>query len=185
MIRYYKNIENFSNSIYGQNAKKPGKNIDITINCNGGGDRDETAAFRATKTNTFSIEANTPYKIFFQNEQFDIGNIYNVNTSTLVPREEGVYYVSGLISFFPDDTEIDYRVRVEIRVNGETVAADNDFFGPLAGGLLRLNVIQTSTILNLQAGDLVEIFVTSSTSGQVEADVPINGLSTRFEAAKF
>lgn len=71
---------------------------------------------------------------------------------------------------------------VEIRVNGNpAVAIDNDFFGR---GLNFANVVNVSTILQLEAGDRVEIFAQSSTSGIIRAND--NGVvSTHFEAARF
>ncbi|MBM7618491.1 hypothetical protein JOC95_000333 [Bacillus tianshenii] len=81
-------------------------------------------------------------KVLFQTEQFDIGNIYNAGTSTFVPLKAGVYLVAGTVTLLPDSTTTEYRVRVEIHVNGVSVAADNDYWGEIdQAGVLFVNAI--------------------------------------------
>jgi 6-phosphofructokinase len=157
------------------------RGITIIVNCGGNGNNEETAAFRAVNNQDQRIDAVGGFdKVLFQNEQFDIGNIYNANNSTFVPRKDGVYYVAGTVSFLPDSTTEGYRVRVEIRVNGVSVAADNDYWGEIDQPFLFVNAINVSTILKLEAGDLVEVFITSTTPGVILTNVP--DFSTRFEA---
>lgn len=164
--------------------------IKINVNCDGkgkgkgNGGHDETAAFRAVSNRDQRVAVVDDFnKVLFQNEQFDIGNIYNAATSTFVPLEEGVYSVAGTVTFLPDSTTTEYRVRVEIHVNGVSVAADNDFWGEIdQAGVRFVNAINVSTILQLEPGDIVEVFVTSTTPGFILADAP--SFSTRFEAAK-
>lgn len=157
------------------------KGITVNVNCGRNEDQDETAAFRAVNNQEQRIdEVGVFDKVLFQTEQFDIGNIYNANNSTFVPRKDGVYYVAGTVSFLPDNTTEDYRVRVEIRVNGVSVAADNDYWGEIDQPFLFVNAINVSTILQLEAGDLVEVFITSTTPGVIQTNVP--DFSTRFEA---
>ncbi|KMJ59072.1 hypothetical protein AB685_08380 [Bacillus sp. LL01] len=164
-------------------SKKDGKDINIIVKCGDGNGEQELAAFRAVNNALQRVDVPDEfYKVLFQEEQFDIGGIYNANTSTFVPREDGVYYVAGTVTFFPDNTEDPYRVRVEIRVNGVSVAADNDYWGE---GFL-VNAINVATILQLEAGDLVEIFLTSTTPGVIEQNSTEQQVySTRFEASKF
>ena len=167
-------------------ASKCKTDINIKVKCNDGNDdgNRETDAFRAVNTETQTIEEiDTFYKVLFQEEQFDIGDIYNSNNSTFVPRRSGVYYVAGTVTFLADDTTVPYRVRVEIRVNGVSVAADNDYWAEIDDQFLYVNAINVNTILQLEAGDLVEVFITSTTPGTIEANTP--DLSTRFEAARF
>lgn len=164
--------------------------VKINVNCdgkengNGNGDHEETAAFRAVNNQDQRVAVvDDFYKVLFQEEQFDIGNIYNAATSTFVPLQAGVYSVAGTVTFLPDSTTTEYRVRVEIHVNGVSVAADNDYWGDIdVTGVRFVNAINVSTILQLQAGDLVEVFVTSTTPGVILTDTP--SFSTRFEAAK-
>ncbi|UAL47105.1 hypothetical protein K7887_19985 [Sutcliffiella horikoshii] len=161
-------------------------NVNINVKCNdenGDGNR-ETDAFRAVNTSNQTIEEiDTFYKVLFQEEQFDNGDIYNSNNSTFVPRRSGVYYVAGTVTFLADDGTIPYRVRVEIRVNGESVAADNDYWAEIDDRFLYVNAINVNTILQLEAGDLVEVFLTSTTPGFINENTP--DFSTRFEAALF
>ncbi|WP_198317053.1 hypothetical protein [Sutcliffiella horikoshii] len=156
-------------------------NKTIKINCGGERPERETAAFRAVSSEIQRIEeADTFYKVLFQEEEFDFGNIYNANNSTFVPRRSGVYYVAGTVTFVPDAQELAYRVRVEIRVNGVSVAADNDYWGEFSPFV---NAVNVNTVLQLEGGDLVEVFVTSTTPGRLTENAP--SFSTRFEAAEF
>ncbi|WP_223701190.1 hypothetical protein [Sutcliffiella deserti] len=174
---HYKNQESYTN----HHHKKCDPKININVNCSDNGDHDETIAFRAVNNLQQRIdEIDVFEKVLFQNEQFDIGNVYNSNNSTFVPREDGVYYVAGTVSFLPDSTTEDYRVRVEIRVNGFSVAADNDYWGEINQQFVYVNAINVSTILQLEAGDLVEVFITSTTPGTILINEP--SFSTRFEA---
>ncbi|MFC5986884.1 C1q-like domain-containing protein [Marinicrinis lubricantis] len=137
-----------------------------------------TSAFRAVNTTSaIPVAANTPVKVLFPNEQFDLANEYNPANSTFTPSRRGVYSILGTIAFNPTNPNVNYRARVEIRVNGApAVAIDNDFFGPSNF----INVVTVSTILQLQAGDRVEVFAESNTAGSIAADT-----DTRFEAARF
>ncbi len=75
-----------------------------------------------------NVPANTFVKVLFQNEQFDLANEYNPATSIFTPKTKGVYSIIGTIGFFPNDPTLNYRARVEIRVNGNAaIAIDNDF----------------------------------------------------------
>ncbi|PDY15550.1 ABC transporter permease, partial [Bacillus cereus] len=81
-------------------------------------------------------------------------------TSTFMPKTRGVYSVLGNITFSPNDINVNYRARVEIRVNGNTaIAIDNDYFGT---GVFVNNDVSVTSILQLEAGDVVEIFAESS-----------------------
>lgn len=183
MACFYKYSPNNQTTNHVQKCKT---DINIKVKCdNGNGDGDrETDAFRAVSTDTQPIaELDTFYKVLFQEEQFDIGDIYNSTNSTFVPRRSGVYYVAGTVTFIADDGTVPYRVRVEIRVNGESVAADNDFWAEIDNRFRYVNAINVNTILQLEAGDLVEVFLTSTTPGIINENTP--EFSTRFEAARF
>lgn len=139
------------------------------------------SAFRAVSNANQIVPANTFVKVNYQRKQFDLANEYNPGTSTFSPKKNGVYLISATISFTPNNTNINYRVRIEIRVNGRpAIAIDNDFFGPINIG----NVANVSTILNLKAKDKVEVFATSSTAGFINANID-GSTSTHFEAARF
>ena len=136
------------------------------------------STFRARNTVNQNVPANTFVKVLFQNEQFDLANEYNPATSIFMPKTKGVYSIIGTIGFFPNDTNLNYRARVEIRVNGNAaIAIDNDFFGPIGFG----NVVSVSTIIQLNAGDTVEIYAQSSIDGVLS---PLED-GSHFEAARF
>ncbi|KXY80401.1 ABC transporter permease [Bacillus anthracis] len=136
------------------------------------------SAFRARNTVNQPVPANTFVKVLFQNEQFDLANEYNPTTSIFIPKTKGVYSVIGTIGFFPNDSSLNYRARVEIRVNGNAaIAIDNDFFGPIGFG----NVVSVSTIIQLHAGDQVEVYAQSSIDGVLSPSED----GSHFEAARF
>ncbi|WP_144649573.1 C1q-like domain-containing protein [Bacillus cereus] len=136
------------------------------------------SAFRARNTVNQAVPANTFVKVLFQNEQFDLANEYDAATSIFIPKTKGVYSIIGTIGFFPNDPSLNYRARVEIRVNGNAaIAIDNDFFGPISFG----NVVSVSTIIQLNEGDQVEIYAQSSIDGFLS---PLED-GAHFEAARF
>ncbi|PEM86825.1 ABC transporter permease [Bacillus wiedmannii] len=136
------------------------------------------SAFRAVSTVNQNVPANTFVKVLFQNEQFDLANEYNPATSIFIPKTRGVYSVIGTIAFIPNNLNTNYRARVEIRVNGNSaIAIDNDFFGPINFA----NVVAVSSIIQLNAGDVVEVFAQSSVAGVISTVEN----STHFEAARF
>ncbi|MEH7466072.1 hypothetical protein V7195_06095, partial [Priestia megaterium] len=94
-------------------------------------------------------------------------------------KKDGVYSIIATIGFSPNDQMLDYRTRIEIRVNGTTaIAIDNDFFG---GNTPFVNAVSVSTIYNLEAGDRVEVFVQSSIAGTIVTSED----GSHFEAARF
>lgn len=94
-------------------------------------------------------------------------------------KKDGVYSLVATIGFLPNDTTVDYRARVEIRVNGTAVIAiDNDFFG---GNTIFVNVVSVSTIYNLEKGDRVEVFAESNVDGTIVTTENVS----HFEAERF
>ncbi|TYS67647.1 hypothetical protein FZC76_13815 [Sutcliffiella horikoshii] len=173
--------KNDSGTTFYPNQKKNSKDITINVKCGDSGRDRMNPAFRALKTDVQPLEANVSRKITFEKEQFDIGNIYNSTNSTFVPRESGVYYVAASFTFEPNEN-VPYRTRIDIVVNGVTVQVDNDYWNQLDN----LNVVSVSGVLQLQAGDLVEIFGQSTTNGFIEPDVEIPNFaySSNFDAFK-
>jgi hypothetical protein len=138
------------------------------------------SAFRAINTTIRQpAAADTFIKIVFPTVQFDLAGEYDPASSTFIPSRKGVYLVIGNVEFQPEDPNVNYRTRVEIRINGTpAVAIDNDFFG---AGTPFLNIVAVSTIVMLRAGDHVEVFATSNEPGTFFSNE--DGL--RFEAARF
>ncbi|MGX5568747.1 hypothetical protein ACWKT7_23870 [Bacillus toyonensis] len=180
--KYCNEYKKKSHDCYRKSSQCDGKYV--KVNCCGNKKEElvRASAFRAVNTVNQPILANTSVKVLFQNEQFDLANEYNPVTSTFMPKTRGVYSVLGNITFSPNDINVNYRARVEIRVNGNTaIAIDNDYFGT---GVFFNNDVSVTSILQLEAGDVVEIFAESSIDGVIVQNV--NGLNTvHFEAARF
>jgi len=134
------------------------------------------SAFRAVNNTTQQIvTADTlVVPVLYPTEIFDLNNEYEPVTSTYTPKQDGVYSIIASVNFFPDIFPSNYRVLIYIQINGNPVVADNDFFGEIKNG----DVTSVSAILQLTAGDEVNVAVVSSTNG-VFRPSPMN-----FEAAR-
>jgi hypothetical protein len=127
------------------------------------------SAFRAINPTSIPVPtANTHVKVLFPNEQFDLANEYNPMTSTFTAKTDGVYsFVSGVI-FQATDSDVDYQVTLQFIINGSgDVDVNTDFTGFDATFSAAL---QVSDILQLKAGDRVEVLVLSTTPGIILAD---------------
>ncbi|MGN4289687.1 C1q-like domain-containing protein [Bacillus cereus group sp. MYBK87-2] len=159
--------------------------VNVKVNCCSDDKKDKVvrvSAFRAASVAAQNAPANTEIKVLFQNEQFDLANEYNPVTSTFIPAKKGVYSINTTVTFDPVDNNVNYRALVRIFVNGvPTDAADNDFFGASAFS----NLVNVSTILQLQAGDRVEVFAQGNVNGMINANNIAIANATHFEAARF
>lgn len=122
-------------------------------------------------------------KIPFPDVQFDLCGEYDPVNSVFIPRTSGVYSINSFIAVNPLNTSVNYAIALIIMVNDKltpNTPIDNDFFGTKVA---RTNGTAVSAILNLKAGDRVEIFATASTPGFIES---LSFESTAsFEAARF
>lgn len=157
--------------------------IEINVNCSEC-KKDEKkenirlSAFRAVNTATsIPVPANTNVKVLYSNEQYDLANEYNTAASTFIPAKKGIYSIIASVGFIPNNVVNPYRVLLAIRVNGVDVARDNDFFSTINFR----NDVTVSTNIQLNAGDIVEIFVQSSVVGSIGTEAA----SSRFEATRF
>lgn len=124
-----------------------------------------------------NVPANTFVKVLFQNEQFDLANEYNPATSIFTPKTKGVYSIIGTIGFFPNDPTLNYRARVEIRVNGNAaIAIDNDFWSNKFWKCRKC-----FDDCSIECRDEVEIYAQSSIDGVLS---PLED-GAHFEAARF
>jgi hypothetical protein len=146
------------------------------------GIRSNPSAFRAVNlTDEQMVTANTPvFPVLYPDEVFDLNNEYNPDTSTFIPKQDGIYSIIGSVSFFPNNISINYRVVINIRVNEIPVVTDNAFFGanPVPTG----DQASVSAILQLEAGDEVNISVFITTDGILMAEPEPRGM--HFEAAR-
>jgi len=136
------------------------------------------SAFSANTNGSFNQPLDgTLTKVFFQNEIFDLADEYDPSTSVFTPKHSGVYLLNPYLVFTPNNINVNYQVRVQIRVNGTTIVADDEFTG---GGSFFALATGVTSIVHLNAGDRVEVFASSTVQGVISP-----GVSTRFEGARF
>ncbi|PPA70342.1 C1q-like domain-containing protein [Jeotgalibacillus proteolyticus] len=141
--------------------------------------KSKPSAFRAVSGADQRVEANEQTKVLFEAINFDLDEEYQPVQSVFVPKEDGIYVISSTFSFQPDVTDENYRTRIQIQKNGDpAVDGDNDFWGT---GVDFKNAVQTSSILELEAGDRVEIFAQSTLAGFIKINQP--GLSITYFSA--
>ena len=131
-------------------------------------DKIKKSAFRALKNTPTQIPVvNTNVKVSFTDEQFDLNNEYNSNTSTFVAKTSGVYLFTGTLIFSPNNIIPSYQFGVQLAVDGVVTDVDLDFTGFFAQFE---GVVDISEILWLNAGQTVEIYSFSSTPGTLIAE---------------
>lgn len=121
--------------------------------------------------------ANTFVKVFFPNELFDVRNEYDQTTSTFIAQRSGIYYFTAAVIFSPTNTNVDYEVTLQFRKNGAGEDVESDYIGFNAAFA---GVIEVNDVIQLNAGDQVDVLVLSTTPGVVIADSRV-----RFAAARF
>ncbi|MFA2830804.1 hypothetical protein AB1I80_10785 [Bacillus paranthracis] len=170
---------------YEKTEEKPCVNVKVDCCCDEKkNNRVRESAFRAVNNTPQDIAARTIEKVLFQTEQFDLAGEYNPNTSTFTPATDGVYLLIATASFVIEP--VNRSAFIGIRVNGVMIAAsDNDFYGET---FFNANAVSVNTILRLNAGDQVDVVVTSSVAGSIglnNMNPNSSNLSTHFEAARF
>ncbi|MRC18217.1 hypothetical protein GH866_21650 [Bacillus thuringiensis] len=134
------------------------------------------SAFRAFKSTDQSVTANTLSIVTFETTQFDLNGEYD-GVSTFIPQQDGVYLIITTIIFSPTDDTLNYVTEVFITVNSTLIAGDDSFFGGNTG---LLNAVTVSTIVQLNAGDMVQVQAGSTIDGAIASP-----LLTNFQAARF
>ncbi|WP_277996805.1 exosporium leader peptide [Bacillus cereus] len=134
------------------------------------------SAFRAFKSTDQSVIANTLSIVTFETTQFDLNGEYD-GVSTFIPQQDGVYLIITTIIFSPTDDTLNYVTEVFITVNSTLIAGDDSFFGGNTG---LLNAVTVSTIVQLNAGDMVQVQAGSTIDGAIASP-----LLTNFQAARF
>ncbi|MCE9757464.1 exosporium leader peptide-containing protein [Bacillus cereus] len=134
------------------------------------------SAFRAFKSTDQSVTANTLSIVTFETTQFDLNGEYD-GVSTFIPQQDGVYLIITTIIFSPTDDTLNYVTEVFITVNSALIAGDDSFFGGNTG---LLNAVTVSTIVQLNAGDMVQVQAGSTIDGVIASP-----LLTNFQAARF
>ena len=135
----------------------------------------KVSAFKAVKDLFQFILGSTPNQVIYPVEVFDSNNEYNPDTSTFVPKSNGIYTFTASI-FLPIYTGTPYSAFVGIRVNGEIVAGNQETItSPNA-------IVATSSHLETRRGDEVQVVASSPSGATIEIEV--NPIATRFEGAK-
>ncbi|MCY8722702.1 hypothetical protein MOD87_14045 [Bacillus inaquosorum] len=119
-----------------------------------------------------SVAANAASGVLFQNEQFDLANEYNPDTSTFSPRTAGVYSLNASVEFQANEN-VDFNLEVVFLVNQDVVGGNNE---TQAGNLPAVAITE---ILQLNAGDTVTVAVRSTAAGTIQETT-----RTRFAAAR-
>ncbi|MDX8363385.1 hypothetical protein [Cytobacillus sp. IB215316] len=140
---------------------------------------DPQSAFRA-ENNTADQDITGTVSVFmnYPNEIFDLNNEYDPSTSTFTPSQSGVYSICANVNFIPDDPAINHSTNMDILVNASRVARTSSAY---LGGVIVNHPSNLCTIVQLQAGDIVEVTFRSSVDGIIVS----SGEGTNFEAARF
>jgi hypothetical protein len=130
------------------------------------------SAFRAVRNTPQPLTAGDQ-QIIYTDEQLDTNNEYDPATGKFTPQQDGIYFIIASVGFKPAGETGEYSVNLGILVNSNTAAQDFEF-SPGSDA-----AISVSTILPLQADDVVDVFIRSPEG----ATDPIGNI-TRFEGAR-
>lgn len=137
------------------------------------------SAFRALLTFNQPITAFTPTPVRFSNEEFDLNNEYDL--VAFVPAQDGVYSVEASVIFSRTNANLPAQASLNILVNNVIRASSLEVIPGVSGA----NSVKTSMIIELQAGDRVEVVFTSSQDGTIFQSSPFSSVGSVFEAARF
>ncbi|MDI6679742.1 ABC transporter permease [Bacillus wiedmannii] len=159
------------------------KQINVKVDCCCGNKTDlsvRASGFKAISNVDQRINANAIVDVLFQMEQFDYDNEYNPATSTFTAKTAGLYIFNPSIVFVPDNQVIPFSIVLALFVNNELITrgADTEYYEsspPFVGF-----VVKDTVIVQLNAGDQVEIRIFSPQPGVLEA-----GVNTSFSAGRF
>lgn len=166
-------------------SKEIVQNINVNVNCcDNKKESVRPSAFKAVnETAEQDVTANIPvFPVLYPDPIFDLNNEYDPMTSTFTPKQDGIYLIIASIGFFPEDETLNYRLVLNIRVNTIPVVSDSEFFGevPLPIG----DIVTVSGILQLNAGDDVQISLFPSVNGSITPEPDSTRLTIHFEAAR-
>ncbi|KAB2492940.1 hypothetical protein F8155_15210 [Priestia endophytica] len=133
------------------------------------------SAFRAiNNTANQFLPANAASQVLFQNEQFDLANEYNPNTSTFIPQMGGVYSLTASVEFQPN-TIGEFTLEMVFLINSDVIEGRNSetFTGNIPA------ILTTTEMLQLNAGDQVQVAMRSTAAGAIQASP-----STHFAAVR-
>jgi len=162
--------------------------INVNVNCGGKNCPEDScdcteSAFRAISQQNQPIVNGG--QVFYPVVEYDLNDEYDAETSTFIPKQDGIYSFTASLAFVPprNVTPVNYSADIAIRVNGEYVLAGQsyqgqDFFFTL------VKVTTVSGIILLNAGDEVDVqfFISPLT---LNGFIDPRPWATHFEAARF
>lgn len=142
------------------------------------GTSDPQSAFRAIKEISQFVEGGFN-DVDFPIQQFDLNEEYEPNTSTFIPKQDGVYNIIANITFIPAQVPSIFGIKINIRVNGNIIA-DYVSNQSTVNMVFTTESFRVSTIYQLLAGESVTIDIENSIAGEI-----LGGDRAHFEAARF
>lgn len=138
------------------------------------------SAFKATSTQF--VDSEKLAKVYFPTTLFDLAHEYNPKTSTFIPKKDGVYAVTASVNYVsvPPRTTTPSDTIIFITVNNKQQDLEDDFIINPANSSMS-QVSQINDILNLNAGDRVEVFFAPLTS----TGTILGNVGTFFASARF
>lgn len=136
---------------------------------------------RVYRTSIQTLTSDTWTGVGFEVEDFDVGAMVDLGAQasriTIPTGEAGKYLVTGLVQFAADGTQTGLRV-IAIHKNGTSIQE-----GIRANGLGTDNSnIPVTAILDLAAGDYLELFVLQNSGGNLNINGDANGVFINFAA---
>ncbi|SFM36032.1 hypothetical protein SAMN03159341_12836 [Paenibacillus sp. 1_12] len=140
------------------NVGNPVINVNVSTSTSDASNLVKASAFKATAIQDVQIPLQTPTKLLFTSEIFDLDNEYDTSTSTFIPKTAGVYVVTASAMYIKNlfSASNESNVILYITVNGQMIDEEDDFrmnFGLSTTG----QIVSVNDILNLNAGDRVEV----------------------------
>lgn len=120
-----------------------------------------TSAFRAVRTGPMPLTALTFTEVLYTTERLDVNNEYDTATGNFIPQNSGLYSFHASVEFFPTTTGQLYFIQLLLRVNDNPVADAFDYFPGNEG------YTSVSAIVDLQAGDVVDVMARSGVAGTI------------------
>ncbi|MFS1519457.1 C1q-like domain-containing protein [Bacillus sp. SCS-151] len=129
---------------------------------------DPQSAFRAELINDMPFVGGTTVQVPFPNLVFDLNNEYSPLTSTFTPNQSGVYVINATVHFRATDSNINNSALLTIVLGVQVLSrATNVFVAPFITGE---NSITTSTVVQLQPGDTVDVLYSNTVDGNLMFD---------------
>lgn len=116
-----------------------------------------------------------PQKILFNTDNalyggYNYGGIYSFGTSTATIATTGIYALATQIDYIHDFNAVDQTMLLSVRRNGLSIVTSSIFYSAFSNDI---ETIVISKIVALNAGDLIEVYL----SGPVSIDQSIGTLS--------